>query len=247
MPKNKVEEGASNKRNGTKPAEGNLVWFAIALIAGTAIIIWLVNALIPSERGLPDDVLVRKVVRDQFKAFFDQDKERFLSLYSKDFDNGDFTYEDKAAVLDELDEVSFEVWDFYLEFIKSGEDEADVHISQERGFAGTYAYAYWKQRGGDKITTHTVQKLTAFLLRKEGKQWRIISDKSIPLKQREDAEHLIPTSHFRPFMDPATITWPPPEIEKPPPEPEPAPDEEPEQEQEESVVGGGTGGEPPEG
>ena len=217
----------TQKKTEPQPKESNLIWFGIVLIVGAAVIIWLANSLNPAESGLPDDTLVRKTIRDQFNALFELDKDEFLGFYSQDYDNGEYTYVDKVAQLEGIGEVPFKVKDFALEFIESGgEVKEEVHFDKERGFASTYVYSYWRQRKEDGITMVPVQKLTVFLLRKEGAQWRIISDSSITLRQREDAEHLMATPQWRTFMDPTTIIWPPPKVE--PKEPETASGPEPE-------------------
>jgi hypothetical protein len=215
--KKKATGGKTSTEPG--PKEGNLIWLVVALIAGTAIIVWLANTLNPSEGGLPPDTQVRKVIRDQFTAFFDKDIDGFLSYYSKDYNNGESTYDDKASQASDIKTVDFKVKDFYLEFVESGpgEEKQQVHFDNARGLASTYAYTYWKQRSGDVLTFVPMHKLGAFLLRKEGKQWRIISDKSMTLKQKEDAQYLISTSQFKPFMDATTIVWPPEMIPKPAP------------------------------
>jgi len=232
MPDNKPKKATpKQKQDQTPPKESNLIWFAIALIALTGIIIYVANTLAPGNKGLTDDMLVRKTVRDQYDALFALDKERFLNCYSRDYDNGDYTYEDKVAQVEEISGTTFEIKDFYLEFIKSGagEDKIEVHIDPARGLASTYLYTYWKQRTGESITPKPIQQLGAFLLRKEGTEWRIISEKNMPLQKREDAEHLMIIAEFKPFMDPSTIVWPPPKNENPPAQQEAAPV--PEQEQ----------------
>jgi len=240
MPENKQKKVTpKQKQSQTPPKEGNLIWFGIALIAVTGIIIWLANTLAPGNKGINDDMLVRKTIRDQYESLFTMDKEKFLNYYSKDYNNGEYTYEDKAKQVDEIGKAHFEVKDFSLEFIKSGtgEEKTEVRIDPARGFATTYVYTYWRQRGGGSITLKPIEQMGAFLLRKEGSQWRIISDRSIMLQKREDAEHLILTAQFKPFMDPSAIVWPPPKTEQPPSQQETKPA--PEQEQPEQPEGGG--------
>ena len=223
MPDKTQKKGVSvpkKKQDQPPPKESNLIWFGLGLIAIAGIIIWLANTLGPGGKGMSDDMLVRKTIRDQYDALFARDadgnplpeKEKFLDFYSKDFFNGDNTYDDKVKQLEELDKTHFQVKDFTLEFIESGTGDAktEVHVDLPRNFASTYVYTYWRQRGGGSITLKPVEQLSAFLLRKEGDRWRIISEKSIALQKKEDAEQLIGITQLKPFMDPSTIVWPPP-------------------------------------
>jgi hypothetical protein len=203
------KEGASGAAEEYSPKEGSLIWLAIAIIAGVALFAWIIKAYGPKDTGIPDEALVRAVIRGQFEALFEKDIDGFLSYYSEDFDNGDVTYEGKVEEASKVEGAEFDVSDFQIEFVKSGEDEAEVHFDERRGFASAYAYTYWRQRAGDRLTKTAVHQLGAFLLRMEGKDWRIICDRSVTLKQKEDAEHLMLSTPFRPFMNPAMMKWPP--------------------------------------
>ena len=194
------------------PKESNVILFGLVVVVCVLGFTGIVSSgctLNPDAARIPADRLVRKVVRDQFEAVMERDLDGFLACYSKDFFNGEVDYADKADVAGQLMEIDFEMLDFYIEFLPSGTDEKVVHVDAERGFASTFTYTYWKQRDADKITRRPVQKIGAFLLRKEGDKWRIISDKSLTLKQKEDAARIINTAQFRPFIDPSTIPWPP--------------------------------------
>jgi len=210
--------------------EGNLIWLAIAIIAVFAAFVLVVNRYGPKDEETPDELLVRKVVRDQFEAIFEKDFNKFINCFSWDFSNGDDDYNDKVEIAKQVMEVDFEIIDdtFDIRFIESGPNEVAVHFDHDRGFASTFTYTYWKQRSGDKITRMPMLKLGAFLLRKEGNEWRIISDKSIALQKEEDAPSLINSAQFRPFTDPTTIVWPPPAAapveEKKVPEAQPEPE-----------------------
>ena len=168
------------------------------------------HAKTPIRNSKTDEDTIRSVVTAQFEALFERDVGKFINSYSEDYDNGDYTYAEKAKGASAAVETKFQVRDFYIEFLQSGTDEAEVHIDEDRGFGTTYAYTYWEQRTGDDEYGVAVHKLGAFLLRKEGENWRIISDKSIPLKVKGDAALLMNSSQFRAYMDPSTIKWPPP-------------------------------------
>jgi hypothetical protein len=192
-------------------------WFALVLVIGAGLIIWLANSLAGGKKGLPDDTLVRETVRNQFEAIFKQDTDAFLKCYSQDYNNGDYTFKDKLDQVKQLIGADFEVKDFYIEFLKTGQGDSkeEVHIDNNRGFATTYAYTYWRQRGQGTVTFKPLEQMSVFLLRKEGDDWKIIEDKSIILKQREDADHLVQAPQFSPFLDPSKIPWPPPPSKKP--------------------------------
>jgi len=233
--KNKQQSGNNKQQSGNNPGttgmkqggmkESNVILFGLVMVVCVVGFIGIVSSgcsLNADDAEIPADRLVRKVVRDQFVAVMEKDLDGFLACYSKEFFNGEVEYADKADAAGRLMEIDFEMLDFYIEFLPSGTDEMVVHVDAERGFASTFTYTYWKQRDADKITRRPVHKIGAFLLRKEGDKWRIISDRSLTLKQKEDAPHIINTAQFRPFIDPSTIPWPPARIvPKPVEQPEP--------------------------
>jgi hypothetical protein len=190
--------------------EGGLFWLAVAIILGLLAFVWLVKSFGPKTEGVPDESLVRAVVRGQFDAVFNKDIDTFLGYHSADYDSGEMNYEDKAEMLQELIDNEFVVKDFTIEYLKTGDDQVDVHFDEARGFASVLVYTYWKQRTGDSITRKPVMQLNSFLLRKEGEDWKIIADKSRTLNKKEDAETWIKSSHFRQYADPTTFVWPPP-------------------------------------
>ncbi len=199
------------------PKEGNLIWVGIALILGTAFIIWIANYLNPSGSGMPDDMAVRKTIRDQFDAFFAKDVDKFLSFYSTDYNNGRYNYADKKSQAAQIADADFRIKDFNIEYEETGPEgtKESVYFDHDRGFASVLAYTSWRQSGGKSITFTPVEKLNAFLLRKEGKDWKIIEDTSVTLHKKEDVEPLMNTSEFKPYLDPSTMEWPP-KPEKPP-------------------------------
>lgn len=243
----KSKKSVQKSSKGIKPGgevahpfkEGNLIWFAIVIIACVAIFVWVVNQYGPKGEETPDELLVRMVVRDQFEAIFERDVDKFISCFSEEFNNGDNDYNDKVEIAKQVMDADFEIIDdtFFIRFIDTGPNEVAVHFDHERGFASTFTYTYWKQRSEDKITRIPVLKLGAFLLRKEGNDWRIISDKSIALQKEEDAPRLINSAQFRPFIDPTTIPWPPPKVE--PVEEMKVPEAQPEPDGDNTVEGSG--------
>ena len=207
-PKSSNDTGTTGMKQ-DNPKESNLLLFGLVIVVCVLGFIWVVNSLTPDDAGIPAESLVRKVVRDQFEAVIERDLDGFLACYSKEFFNGEVEYADKVDAAGKLMEIDFEMLDFFIEFLPSGTDELQIHVDHERGLASTFTYTYWKQRDADKITRRPVHKIGAFLLRKEGDKWRIVSDKNLTLKQKEDAPRIINTAQFKPFTDPSTIAWPP--------------------------------------
>ncbi len=190
--------------------EGGLFWLAVVIILGVLAFVWIVKTYGPKGGGVPDDALVRVVIREQFDAVFAKDLDKFLSYYSTDYDSGIQTFDEKAEMIRQVFDTEFVVRDFVLEFLDSGEDNTDVHFDESRGFASVVVYTYWKQRTGESITRIPLMQLSAFLLRKEGDEWKIISDNSQGLNKKEDADAWMRSSHFRQYTDPKTFVWPPP-------------------------------------
>jgi len=156
-----------------------------------------------------DDGLIRKVITDQFEALFEKDAAKFIGSYSEDYDNGSVAFDELVAGVMKVMEADFKVRNFTIEFLKSGDDDSIVHMDEAGGFATTFAYTYWEQKQEDEEVGAAVEKLSAFLLRKENDAWRIISDKSVTLQKKADARHLINASPFRSYQDPSTFEWPP--------------------------------------
>jgi len=165
--------------------EGGLFWLAVVIILGVLAFVWIVKTYGPKGGGVPDDALVRVVIREQFDAVFAKDLDKFLSYYSTDYDSGIQTFDEKAEMIRQVFDTEFVVRDFVLEFLDSGEDNTDVHFDESRGFASVVVYTYWKQRTGESITRIPLMQLSAFLLRKEGDEWKIISDNSQGLNKKE--------------------------------------------------------------
>ena len=156
-----------------------------------------------------DEGLVRKIITDQFEAIFEKDAAKFIGSYSEDYDNGSIAFDELVAGVMMVMEADFKVRNFTIEFLKSGEDDSIVHMDEAGGFASTFAYTYWEQKGKDEEMGVAVEKLGAFLLHKEHGAWRIVSDKSVTLQKKADARNLINASPFRPYHDPSTLEWPP--------------------------------------